>query len=69
VRIQEIAFRYMDHLPLVHEKLSLNITPGQMIAIMGPSGCGKSTLAKLLQGFYQPSAGQIVIDGVDIRYL
>ncbi len=36
---------------------------------MGPSGCGKSTLAKLLQGFYQPSAGRILIDGVDIRYL
>jgi subfamily B ATP-binding cassette protein HlyB/CyaB len=36
---------------------------------MGPSGCGKSTLAKLLQGFYQPSDGQILIDGRDIRYL
>ena len=36
---------------------------------MGPSGSGKSTLAKLMQGFYQPSDGQITIDGRDIRYL
>lgn len=69
IQIHEIAFKYADHLPLVYENLSLAIQPGQMIAIMGPSGCGKSTLAKLLQGFYQPSAGRILIDGVDIRYL
>jgi subfamily B ATP-binding cassette protein HlyB/CyaB len=37
--------------------------------IAGPSGCGKSTLAKLLLGFYQPSEGQITIDGRDIRHL
>jgi ATP-binding cassette, subfamily B, bacterial HlyB/CyaB len=69
IHIDQIAFRYGEHLPLVYEALSLTIQPGQAIAIMGPSGCGKSTLAKLLQGFYQPSAGSIKIDGVDIRYL
>lgn len=69
VQIQDLAFRYAEHLPLVYENLSLHIQPGQTIAIMGPSGCGKSTLAKLLQGFYQPSAGQIKIDDIDIRYL
>ncbi|MEB0011461.1 peptidase domain-containing ABC transporter [Glaciimonas sp. Gout2] len=69
IEIGEIAFRYADHLPLVYENVSLTIRPGQTIGIMGPSGCGKSTLAKLLQGFYQPSAGRILIDGVDIRYL
>jgi subfamily B ATP-binding cassette protein HlyB/CyaB len=69
IQIEGIAFRYGDELPLVYENLSLNIMPGQTIGIMGPSGCGKSTLAKLLQGFYQPSAGRILIDGVDIRYL
>lgn len=36
---------------------------------MGPSGCGKSTLTKLLQGFYQPSEGSILLDGRDIRHL
>ncbi len=69
IQIEQVAFRYAEHLPLVYENLSLAIQPGQSIAIMGPSGCGKSTLAKLLQGFYQPSAGRIQIDGIDIRYL
>ena len=69
IQIEEVAFRYAEHLPLVYESLSLEIQPGQSIGIMGPSGCGKSTLAKLLQGFYQPSNGRILIDGIDIRYL
>ena len=69
IQIGELAFRYAEHLPLIYENLSLHIQPGQAIAIMGPSGCGKSTLAKLLQGFYQPTQGQISIDGIDIRYL
>jgi subfamily B ATP-binding cassette protein HlyB/CyaB len=69
IDIEGIGFQYGEHLPMVYENLSLAIQPGQTIGIMGPSGCGKSTLAKLLQGFYQPSAGRILVDGVDIRYL
>lgn len=69
VQIESIAFKYGDHLPPVYDNVSLTIQSGQTIGIMGPSGCGKSTLAKLLQGFYQPSAGRILIDGVDIRHL
>jgi subfamily B ATP-binding cassette protein HlyB/CyaB len=69
IQIETVAFKYAEHLPVVYQNLSLAITPGQTIGIMGPSGCGKSTLAKLLQGFYQPSAGRILIDGIDIRYL
>jgi subfamily B ATP-binding cassette protein HlyB/CyaB len=69
IRIESVAFRYSEEAPLVYEDLSLQVRAGQAIAIMGPSGCGKSTLAKLLQGFYQPSAGRILVDGIDIRYL
>ncbi len=69
IEIEQVAFRYEEHLAPVYENLSLAIRPGQSIAIMGPSGCGKSTLAKLLQGFYQPHSGTIKVDGVDIRYL
>lgn len=69
IQIEGLAFRYAEHLPLIYDNLNVQIQAGQTIAIMGPSGCGKSTLAKLLQGFYQASAGRILIDGIDIRYL
>jgi subfamily B ATP-binding cassette protein HlyB/CyaB len=69
LRIDGLAFRYTDQSPLLYQDLSLHVQAGQAIAIMGPSGCGKSTLAKLLQGFYQPTEGRILVDGIDIRYL
>lgn len=69
IRVESLAFRYCRDTPLVYENLSLDIRPGQVVAIVGPSGCGKSTLAKLIQGFYQPSAGRILIDGIDIAFL
>ncbi|MBI3726909.1 MAG: peptidase domain-containing ABC transporter [Burkholderiales bacterium] len=69
IQIHNLAFKYGEHLPTVYQNLDLHIPQGQTIAIMGPSGCGKSTLAKLMQGFYQPSQGRILIDNVDIRYL
>ncbi|HVK53809.1 MAG TPA: peptidase domain-containing ABC transporter [Burkholderiales bacterium] len=69
IDIKRLAFRYNEQLPYLYEDLNLTIKPGQAIALMGPSGCGKSTLAKLLQGFYQPSDGQIAIDGRDIQHL
>ncbi|UMR29702.1 peptidase domain-containing ABC transporter [Massilia sp. MB5] len=69
IEIEQLAFRYTEQQPLIYEGLSLAVQPGQAIAIMGPSGCGKSTLAKLLQAFYQPTAGRIKVDGIDIRYL
>ena len=69
IRIENLAFRYGEHLPLLFDGFSLNLNPGQLIAVMGPSGAGKSTLAKLMQGFYQPSRGGIRIDGIDIRHL
>jgi ATP-binding cassette, subfamily B, bacterial HlyB/CyaB len=69
VEVQGLSFRYADDLPLLYKDLNLTLRPGQSIAIMGPSGVGKSTLAKLLMGFYTPSAGQIKIDGVDTRHM
>jgi len=69
IEIEHIAFRHADDRPYLYEDLSLSIEPGRMVAIMGPSGSGKSTLAKLLQGFYWPSSGRILLDGIDTRHL
>jgi subfamily B ATP-binding cassette protein HlyB/CyaB len=69
IEIKNLAFRYAEHLPYLYRGLNLSLKPGAAAALMGPSGCGKSTLAKLLQGFYQPADGQILIDGRDIRHL
>jgi len=69
IEVQGLAFRYADDRPLLYQDLNLSIEAGKAVAIMGPSGTGKSTLAKLMLGFYQPSAGSIRIDGVDIRHM
>lgn len=68
VEIRGLSFRYAENLPFLYRDLNLTIQPGQCIALMGPSGSGKSTLAKLLQGFYQPNDGAILIDGRDVRH-
>jgi ATP-binding cassette subfamily B protein len=47
--------------------LSVEITPGRLVLVTGPSGAGKSTLARLLLRFYDPTAGRILLDGVDLR--
>ncbi len=69
VQVEELAFRYGESLPLLFERLNLELEPGQLVALMGPSGSGKSTLAKLLQGFHVPTGGRIRLDGVDITHL
>jgi ATP-binding cassette, subfamily B, bacterial HlyB/CyaB len=69
IEMQDLGFRYGDGLPMLYERLNMRIEPGKVVAIMGPSGTGKSTLAKLLQGFYWPSSGQIRVDGIDTRHL
>ena len=68
VEIRNLGFRYEENLPYLYQNFNMSISPGQCIALMGPSGSGKSTLAKLLQGFYLPSEGSILIDDHDIRH-
>ena len=69
VEIISLAFRYGEDRPFLYQNLHLTIQPNKTTIMVGPSGSGKSTLAKLLQGFYQPTQGQIKIDGIDIRHL
>ena len=49
--------------------LTLSVTEGQTVALVGSSGCGKSTITQLIQRFYDPSGGRILLDGTDIKQL
>ena len=66
VQIEDVSFRYLPDRPLI-EGLSLDIKPGQRIAIVGPTGCGKTTLINLLMRFYDVNGGAIKVSGTDIR--
>jgi ATP-binding cassette subfamily B protein len=68
VRFDDISFRYVESTPLI-EHMSLDIAPGQMVAIVGHTGAGKTTLVNLLMRFYDVNSGAILVDGVDIRDL
>jgi ATP-binding cassette, subfamily B, bacterial MsbA len=69
VRLAGIAFRYRADAPWVLRDLTLEIVPGETLALVGPSGAGKTTLANLLLRFYDPAAGQILLDGQDTRQI
>ena len=66
VQIEDVSFRYLPDRPLI-EGLSLDVKPGQRIAIVGPTGCGKTTLINLLMRFYDVNDGSIKVSGTDIR--
>ena len=66
VQLQDVSFRYLPDRPLI-EGLSLDVKPGQRIAIVGPTGCGKTTLINLLMRFYDVNSGSIKVSGTDIR--
>ncbi|WP_328721881.1 ABC transporter ATP-binding protein/permease [Streptomyces sp. NBC_00247] len=65
VRLDEVSFRYDPEKPLI-EDLSLDVEPGQTVAIVGPTGAGKTTLVNLLMRFYEVTGGRILLDGVDV---
>ena len=66
VQLQDVSFRYLPDRPLI-EGLSLDVQPGQRIAIVGPTGCGKTTIINLLMRFYDVNSGSIKVSGTDIR--
>ena len=66
VRLDKVCFRYVPERPLISD-FSLDVRPGQRIAIVGPTGCGKTTLINLLMRFYDVDSGAISVDGADIR--
>jgi ATP-binding cassette subfamily B protein len=67
IRFDGVYFRYGDdETPYVLENISVDIKPGELVAVVGRSGSGKTTLAKLLVGFYPPTEGRLTVDGYDI---
>ena len=66
VALQNVHFAYVPARPLI-QGLTLDVAPGQRVAIVGPTGCGKTTLINLLMRFYDVNQGSIRVDGTDIR--
>ncbi|MGI5348062.1 ATP-binding cassette domain-containing protein [Streptomyces sp. CA-250714] len=66
--LQKVTFAYPGRPPALRD-LSLHIAPGQVTGIVGTTGAGKTTIAKLLMRFRQPTAGQVLLDGVDVSEL
>jgi len=69
VRYEGVHFRYGPELPEVLHGISLAVRPGESVALVGSSGAGKSTLASLLPRFWDPTAGRVTLDGVDVAHL
>ena len=69
VVMDHVSFRYSDDMPYILKDMSLNVAPGEYVAIVGKTGCGKSTLIRLLLGFEKPETGAIYFDGKDINSL
>lgn len=65
VTLERVHYRYGPRSASVLKDVSLEVRPGQFVAIVGRSGAGKSTLAHLLVGLYRPTSGRLLYDGVD----
>ena len=66
VTFEDVAFGYEPDRPVL-DGVTLDVRPGETIALVGPSGAGKSTLLNLIPRFYDPDRGTVHIDGVDVR--
>jgi len=67
VTFEAVSFRYRSELPDVLHDVSLQIQPGQTVALVGPTGAGKTSISNLIARFYDPTEGSVLIDGIDIR--
>jgi ATP-binding cassette subfamily B protein len=68
IAFEHVEFRYPSRQDVAAlHNFSLDIAPGETVAVVGPSGAGKTTLFQLIQRFYDPTAGRVMIDGVDLR--
>jgi subfamily B ATP-binding cassette protein HlyB/CyaB len=66
MEFRNVSFRYRPDAQQVLKQISLRVNPGKVVGIVGPSGSGKSTLTKLIQRFYIPEEGQVLLDDMDL---
>jgi subfamily B ATP-binding cassette protein MsbA len=64
LKLEQVSFRYADNNPLALADVSLEVLPGQTVALVGVSGGGKSTFVNLVTRFYTPQSGRLLLDGV-----
>lgn len=69
LEFRDVTFRYPDTDENTIDHLSFTLSPGEVMALVGKNGAGKTTFVKLLAGLYQPTQGQILLDGIDITTL
>jgi ABC-type multidrug transport system fused ATPase/permease subunit len=67
VVLDRVSFRYRSNTPVVLHEASLQIQPGQTVALVGPTGAGKTSIANLVARFYEVTEGKVIIDGIDVR--
>ena len=68
IEFRNVDFQYQDGIPVLRN-VSFSCEPGQMIALVGLTGVGKTTLTRLISRFYDPTCGQVLIDGIDIKHV
>ncbi|MCZ7460798.1 ABC transporter ATP-binding protein [Streptomyces sp. WMMC940] len=67
VRFEDVSFRYRDGQPYVHHGVTFDVPGPGMTAFVGPSGAGKTTVFGLVERFYEPAGGRVLVDGRDVR--
>ncbi len=67
VAFEHVSFRHLDAGPVVLRDLDFSVAPGECVAVVGETGSGKSALLSLIPRFYDPEAGRVLVDGLDVR--